>query len=65
MIKYIDMFKDQFGVEFLCRVLGTVVHGFLTSRGYRAAKIRPVSLRALSDEFLGAEIVRLHAENYS
>ncbi|MCW1248599.1 IS3 family transposase [Acaricomes phytoseiuli] len=41
------------------------MHGFLTSRGYRAAKIRPVSLRALSDEFLGAEIVRLHAENYS
>lgn len=38
--------------------------GFLTARGYRAAKARPASARQLRDELLVPEIVRLHAENY-
>ena len=38
--------------------------GFLTSRGYRAAKSRPASARTLSDQMLSAEVARLHAENY-
>lgn len=38
--------------------------GFITSRGYRAALRRAPSARALSDQVLGAEIERLHAENY-
>ena len=37
---------------------------FLTSRGYRAARCRPKSVRALRDDLLVPEIVRLHAENY-
>ena len=37
--------------------------GFLTSRGYRAAKSRPASARTLSDQLAGAEVARLHAEN--
>ena len=38
--------------------------GFITSRGYRAAKARPKSARQLKDELLIPEIQRLHAENY-
>ena len=64
MIRFIDMHRDQFGVELICRVLKDAVRGFLTSRGYRAAKARPASARQLKDELLVPEVVRLHAENY-
>ncbi len=59
MIQYVDTFKDRFGVEAICRTLRATECGFLTARGYRAAKTRP-----LSDELLGSEMIRLHAENY-
>jgi len=40
--------------------------GFITSRGYRAWKSRPVSARSLRDEILVEEEVRrIHQENYS
>lgn len=65
MIRFIDMFRDDFGVERICRVLGDTAGGFMTSRGYRAAKTRPLSDRAVRDELLGQEISRVHAENYS
>ena len=64
MIRLIDENRDQFGVELICRVLQGAVRGFLTSRGYRAAKARPKSARQLRDELLIPEIVRLHGENY-
>lgn len=64
MIRYIDEHKDQFGVEAICRVLRPAVCGFLASRGYRAAKARPPSARALKDELLAPEIAHLHGENY-
>ena len=64
MIRYIDEHKDQFGVEAICRVLRPAVRGFITSRGYRAAKTRPPSARALKDELLVPEVARLHVENY-
>jgi putative transposase len=64
MIQYVDTFKDRFGVESICRTLGATECGFLTARGYRAAKVRPASARALRDGLLGVEIGRLHAENY-
>ena len=38
--------------------------GFLTSRGYRAAKTRGPSTRQLRDELLVPEIRRLNEENY-
>ncbi|WP_409157681.1 IS3 family transposase [Lacisediminihabitans sp. H27-G8] len=38
--------------------------GFVSARGYRAAKCRPASARTLSDQLIGGEISRLHAENY-
>ena len=59
MIRYIDEHKDQFGVEAICRVLRPAVRGFITSRGYRAAKTRPPSARALQDELLVPEITPL------
>ena len=64
MIRYVDTFKDRFGVEFICRILCATEGGFMTARGYRAAKTRPPSARTLSDQLLGGEMVRLHAENY-
>ena len=65
MIRFIDEHRDQFGVEAICRVLSATECGFITSRGYRAAKARPPSARALRDEVLLPEIRRIHAENYS
>ena len=35
---------------------------FYSSRRYRAAKSRPASARTLSDQLIGGEITRLHAE---
>lgn len=64
MIAFIDRHRDHFGVEAICRVLGAIERGFLTSRGYRAAKERPTSARALRDRVLAEEIRRIHAENY-
>lgn len=64
MIRFIDVHRDQFGVEAICRVLSATDCGFLTSHGYRAAKQRPSSARALRDEVLIGEIRRIHAENY-
>ena len=65
MIRFIDEHRDQFGVEAICRVLSATECGFITSRGYRAAKRRPASERALRDELLIEELERIHAENYS
>ena len=65
MIAFIDKHRDQFGVEAICRVLSATECGFITSRGYRTAKRRPASARALRDELLIEELERIHAENYS
>lgn len=65
MIAFIDEHRDRFGVEAICRVLSATDCGFITSRGYRAAKRRPASARALRDELLLEELTRIHAENYS
>jgi putative transposase len=64
MIRFIDEHRDQFGVEAICRTLRAAVRGFITSRGYRAAKTRAPSARRLRDELLKPEVARLHAENY-
>lgn len=63
MIRFIDEYRDQFGVEAICRILGATQCGFITSRGYRAAKARQASARAIRDELLIQEIRRIHAEN--
>jgi hypothetical protein len=65
MIAYIDAHRDQFGVELICRVLRAAIPGFLTSRGYRAARIRPPSDREIRDEQLIADLREVHQKNYS
>ena len=45
--RFIDMHREQFGFEAVCRVVGTTECGFLTSRGCRAAKQRPASARGI------------------
>lgn len=64
MIRFIDQLKDHFGGELVCRIMRQAEVGFLTARGYRAAKSRPASARRLRDDLLTPEIARLHAENY-
>jgi transposase InsO family protein len=64
MIRYIDTHRDRFGVELICRTLGATAGGFITSRGYRAARTRPQSDRAARVELLVGEIKQLHGENY-
>ncbi len=55
MIRFADMHRDRFGVEFSCRVLRPAVRGFITARGYRAAKAGVPSARQLRDGLLVAE----------
>jgi putative transposase len=57
--------RDQFGVELICRVLRAAIPGFLTSRGYRAARTRPPSDREIRDEQLIADLREVHRNNYS
>ena len=64
MIAYIDMYKDRFGVEPICRTLGATEGGFITSRGYRAAKTRPISDREVRDRQLIPVLCEVHARNY-
>ena len=65
MIAFIDTHRDQFGVELICRTLRAAIVGFLTSRGYRAAKARPRSARAIRDELLIDELRAVHEQNFS
>ena len=65
MIRFIDEHRDQFGVEAICRTLGATECGVITTRGYRAAKTRPDSAKAVCDVLLIEQIRRIHAANYS
>lgn len=65
MIAYIDLYRDRFGVEAICRTAGAAAGGFVTARGYRAAKTRPPSDRTIRDQHLIVELRRLHAESFS
>lgn len=65
MIAFIDEYRDRFSVEFMCRVMREhCAEGFLSSRGYYAAKKRPPSARSVRDEILVEEIKKIHAANY-
>ena len=65
MIEYIDAYRDRFGVEAICRTLKETECGFITSRGYRAAKTRAPAARSLSDALLIPELVRVDEDNFS
>jgi putative transposase len=64
MIRYIDIYRGQFGVEAICRVLSKTGRGFISSRGYRAAKTRQVSSRGVRDAQIIPILRELHALNY-
>lgn len=66
MIRFITEHKDHFGVKFICETLSEHTDGgFITSRGYRAARAREKSARAISDEQLMPVIKNIHEANYS
>lgn len=45
MIAFVDKMRGRFGIELVCRVMRQAEVGFLTARGYRAAKARSASAR--------------------
>ena len=65
MIRFVDAYRDQFGVEPICSTLCAAEGGFMTARGYHAAKVRPVSARGLRDELLVDVVRRVHEQNFS
>jgi len=65
MIRYIDTYRVRFGVEPICRTLKATQCGFITARGYRVAKTRPVSARMVRDNALLGEIRRVYTADYS
>lgn len=64
MIAYIDTYRGQFELELICRTLAARKGGFITSRGYRAAKARPDSARQVRDRELIEVMKDLHERNY-
>ncbi|WP_423817359.1 IS3 family transposase [Rothia nasimurium] len=65
MIRFINTYKDLFGVEPICQVLSEHLDGdFITASGYYRAIGRVASARSLSDQLLIPELIRIHQENY-
>jgi putative transposase len=61
IVDYIEAHRDRFGVEPICRVLSE--HGItIAPSSYYAARARPPSPRAVRDEAVLAEIIRLHID---
>jgi len=46
------------------RTVRATERGFITASGYRVAKSRSLSARAVSNQLHGGEVLRLHNENY-
>jgi putative transposase len=63
LVKFVDEYKQVFGVEPICRALSA--HGWqIAASTYRAAVTRLPSARARRDAWLAGEIRRVHADNY-
>ena len=66
MVAYIDEFKDRFRVGPICRVLSESLDcGFLTPRGYRMFKSRPVSRMRARHEALARDVMDIHVGEFS
>lgn len=66
MIAFIDAYRDHFGVEFICQTLvRNREGGFMTARGYRAAKAHPICIRHLRDCELIPVMMDVQRNNYS
>ncbi|WP_214371447.1 IS3 family transposase, partial [Pseudonocardia sp. H11422] len=64
LVAFITEHKDRFGVEPICAVL-TDFGAQIAPSTYYAARSRPPSRRAVRDEQLKREIMRVFEENYS
>lgn len=64
MIRFVEEYKDRFGVEPIIAVLRGTDAGFLSVSGYYAAKVRPPSARSVADAVLGERIRQVHEANY-
>ena len=63
MVAYIDEFKDRFRVGPVRGVLAASLDcGFITPRGYRMFRSRPVSRMAARHEALARGILEIHAD---
>ena len=63
MAAYIDEHRSRFKVGPICRVLSESLGcGFLTPRGYRMFKTRPVSRMRARHEALARDILRIHSD---
>ena len=58
MSRYIDQFRDRFGVEPICRALA------IAPSTYYAARSRPPSARAVADAELKLDIARVHRDQF-
>jgi len=56
--RYIDQFRDRFGVEPICRTLA------VAPSSYYAARRRPPSARAVADAELKLDIARVHRDQF-
>lgn len=65
MVAYIDEFKDRSRVGPIRRMLAASLDcGFITPRGYRMFKSRPVSRMAARHEALARDILEIHADSF-
>ena len=63
IIGYINRYKNEYGVEQICRVL--TEHGCpIAPSTYYEARNRSASRRTVRDEEMKIEVSRVHAENY-
>ena len=65
MVAYIDEFKDRFRVGPIRRALAASLDcGFITPRGCRMFRSRPVSRMAARHEALARDILEIHADSF-
>ena len=65
MVAYIDEFKDRFRGGPIRRMLAASLdRGFITPRGYRMFKSRPVSRMAARHEAPARDILEIHADSF-
>ena len=66
MAAYIDEYRNRFKVGPICKVLSEALDcGFLTPRGYRMFKSRPVSRMRARHEALARDVMDIHAGEFS
>ena len=66
MVAYVDEFKSRFGVGPICGAsAGSLDCGFITPRGYRMFRARPVSRMRARHEALARDILEIHPDLFT